>query len=344
MPVAPSEDAMLLHVAPDLLELGLASCALVARGADNARTPPELIAYRRATGERLAGFWKNRSISAHPAVREYHRVHELFGAAGQAPAPEKLITFLRRRKDLTASGALVDCYNVVSVRTLLSIGAHDLAKLATPITLRRTTDADTYVPLGGGDEVRLPGEYAYIDPQNRIICRLETLQGDYSKVSPETRDLAFFLQGNRCISPGMLLKGAWLLAEMVEKFCGARAELDCFYDAPAAPVPPGKPTVPIDTFKGAQVVVGSVLDAQPHPTMSALSVVRASAGKEVEALALTSTLPAGVAGRKVVLFTGLHPLTVGDRAFTAYAPAAWAQEGGEVPEVVSTIPDGKKLY
>src|SRR5262245_25558220 len=125
---------MLLSVAPDLLDKGLCAAALTVRGLDNSRTPPELIAYRRQTGQRLAAFWKNRSTSAHPVVREYHRVHEQVGAPGQPPAPEKLITYLRRQRDLTAAGAVVDCYNLVSVKTLLSIGAHDLAKLATPVT------------------------------------------------------------------------------------------------------------------------------------------------------------------------------------------------------------------
>ena len=52
-----------------------------------------------------------------------------------------------------------------------------------------------------------PGEYAYVDPQGRIICRLEALQCDYSKVTHESRNVVFFLQGNRYLSPAVLLKG-----------------------------------------------------------------------------------------------------------------------------------------
>jgi DNA/RNA-binding domain of Phe-tRNA-synthetase-like protein len=336
---------MLLDVYPNLLELGLACCALIVRNADNTRTRPELIAYRRQVGQKLAGFWKNRSISTHPAIREYHRVHEQFGVIGQAPAPEKLITYVRRQRDLTATSALVDCYNLVSVRTLLSIGAHDLKKLVTPITLRPCTPADTYTPLGGGEELPLAGEYAYIDPQNRVICRLETLQGDYSKVTPESRDVVFFLQGNRCLPAASLLKGAWLLAELLEKFCGGKAELESFHDASANPGSSlNKPTSTVEVFKQMNARVGTVVAVDPLATLPALSKIRVRLDSEVEALALTSTIPEGATGRRVLVITDLHPLAIAGDSYGAYVPAVCSESGGEIPEIVSAIPDGKRLY
>src|SRR5436189_4588346 len=154
---------MLLDVTPKSLELGLSAAALVARNVDNTRTVPELIAYRRAVGRKLAAHWKNRSISAHPAIREYHRLHQRFALEDESPAPEKLITYVRRNRDFTASGAVVDCYNIVSARTLLSIGAHDLSKLSLPITLRTTTPKDTFTPLGETNAKTIYDEYAYVD-------------------------------------------------------------------------------------------------------------------------------------------------------------------------------------
>src|SRR5262249_49285917 len=137
----------------------------------------------------------------------------------------------RRHRDLNPIGPVVDCYNLVSARTLLSLGGHDLDRLATPVTLRRCTADDVFVPLGKTEEARLSGEYGYVDPHGRVICRLEVLQGDYSKATRESRNVLFILQGNRCLPAPVLLKGTWLLAEMIEKFCGGRVELVDFHDA-----------------------------------------------------------------------------------------------------------------
>jgi DNA/RNA-binding domain of Phe-tRNA-synthetase-like protein len=221
----------MLHVDPELLRAGLSAAVVVARGVDNGRTSPELMAYRRKVGRELAEHWKNRSLSSHPVFHEYERVHQLFGVAGEPAAPEKLLRYVRRHQDLTAAGAAVDCYNLVSAKTLLSIGAHDLARLETPVTLRRATDRDVFIPLDETAPRPVAGEYAYIDPHGRVICRLEVLQGDHTKVDTTSRDIVFFLQDNQAFGASRLLEGCWLLAELIEVFCGGQAELAGYVDA-----------------------------------------------------------------------------------------------------------------
>jgi DNA/RNA-binding domain of Phe-tRNA-synthetase-like protein len=221
----------MLNVSPELLRLGLSTAVVVARGVDGSRTPPELAAYRQSAGRRLAAFWKNRSLSSHPALQEYERLHRRFGVADEPAAPEKLLRYVRRHQDFTAAGAVVDCYNLVSAATLLSIGAHDLAKLKPPITLRPVEPGDTFIPLGESTPRDCQGEYAYADPEGQVICRMEVLQGDATKVGPTSRDVVFFLQNNREIPVQDLLAGAWLLVELIERFCGGTAELAGFLEA-----------------------------------------------------------------------------------------------------------------
>jgi DNA/RNA-binding domain of Phe-tRNA-synthetase-like protein len=225
----------MLNVSPDLLSLGLSTAVVVARGVDGSQTPLELAVYRQRAGRRLAAFWKNRSLSSHPALQEYETLHRRFGVADEPAAPEKLLRYVRRHQDFTAAGAVVDCYNLVSAKTLLSIGAHDLARLKLPITLRPVEPSDTFIPLGETTPRDCRGEYAYVEPDGRIICRMEVLQGDATKVGPATRDIVFFFQNNREIPVRDLLAGAWLLVELIERFCGGTAELAGFLEAPEAP-------------------------------------------------------------------------------------------------------------
>jgi DNA/RNA-binding domain of Phe-tRNA-synthetase-like protein len=221
----------MLNVSPDLLSLGLSTAVVVARGVTSSPTPSGLADYRRTVGKRLSAYWKNRSLSSDPVLREYERVHSVFAVSGEPSAPEKLLRYVRRHQDFTAAGTVVDCYNLVSAKTLLSIGAHDLAKLKVPITLRPVVATDVFVPLGEKEPKSCTGEYAYVDPDGRIICRMEVLQADFTKVEATSRDIVFFLQGNREIPTQDLLAGAWLLAELTERFCGGVAELVSFQES-----------------------------------------------------------------------------------------------------------------
>lgn len=221
----------LLRVDPDLSRLGVSTAVVVARGVDNATTSRELIAYRRQVAKELAAIWRGESITDDPRIRAYRSLHRRFGATSEPASPEKLLSFVRRNHDLTGTGAVIDCYNLASIRTLVSVGAHDLANLEPPVTLRVCAEEDRFRPLDGAPPRSCAGEYGYVDAKNRIVCRLDVLQGAETAVHHESKDVAFFLQGNAALADTDLLRGAWYLVELLECFCGGDASLVGFDSA-----------------------------------------------------------------------------------------------------------------
>ncbi len=227
-----------LKVDPDLVQLGFSTAVVIAQGVDNTSMTPELISYRRQATEELAASWRGQSISDHPSIAAYHALHEQFGVNSLPASPEKLISFIRRHRDLTGTGAVIDCYNLASARSLLSIGAHDLAKLQIPVTLRVCTDEDRFSPLDGSPSHSCHGEYGYVDRKGRVICRLDVLQGQETAVDPSSTEIVFFLQGNADIPDTELLRGAWYLVELIERFCGGSAQLVALHSAKEESVAP----------------------------------------------------------------------------------------------------------
>lgn len=220
-----------LDVDPELAAKGLATAVVVGSGIQNRQTSPELIAYRRQAAAELAAAWRGRSISDHPAIAGFHELHQQFGVSDEPASPEKLISYVRRHRDLTGSGAVVDCYNLVSASTLVSIGAHDLDRLSLPVSLRICRAEDRFTPLDGSAARPCTGEYGYVDPHGRVICRLDVLQGAETTVDEGSNRVAFFLQGNQCLGSDDLLRAAWYLVELLERFCQADAELVAFHAA-----------------------------------------------------------------------------------------------------------------
>ncbi len=141
-------------------------------------------------------------------------------------SPENLLRMLMRHGGLPRVNLLVDIYNLVSVETHLALGAHDLARTDGNISLRFTTGSERFVPLGSESPKQVhAGEYAYIDDSEDIICRLETRQVEKTKVTLETTDCFFIVQGNSETDSRSVWDGANELISLVTRFCGGKERI-----------------------------------------------------------------------------------------------------------------------
>lgn len=223
-------DHSIFEISDEISREGVAVCVLVAREIDNTAWHPTLTAYREKSGASVSAFWQNRSVSSHPAIREYHRLHTLFGIAEEKSSAEFLLSIVQRNRDFTKTNPLVDCYNIVSAETLISIGAHDLEKITLPITMRTLGPDDVYVPLNETEPRRVDGEYGFVDHAHRVICRADIKQADFSKTTADTRDAMVILQDNRALKGGKLLNAARMVSELLTTFCGTRCEVVAYCD------------------------------------------------------------------------------------------------------------------
>ena len=111
---------------------------------------------------------------------------------------KRLLKNLLKKQEFHKINPLVDLYNLISMDTKLALGAHDLDKIEGNITLRLTQGNENYIPLGSEEakEVKA-GIYSYIDDANDIICYSEIRQVDKIKVTNESKDIFFIVQGNK---------------------------------------------------------------------------------------------------------------------------------------------------
>jgi DNA/RNA-binding domain of Phe-tRNA-synthetase-like protein len=105
--------------------------------------------------------------------------------------------------------------------TRLSLGAHDLDAVTGGISVRLTTGAERYYPVGAAEpEPVRPGEYAYIDAGGDVICRLEVRQSEKTKVTSATRDVFLIVQGNAATPPAYVRAGHDRLIALLQRFFG----------------------------------------------------------------------------------------------------------------------------
>jgi DNA/RNA-binding domain of Phe-tRNA-synthetase-like protein len=138
---------------------------------------------------------------------------------------ERLLLLALKRGELPAINSLVDAYNLVSLRTRCSLGAHDLDVLSLPVSLRILTGQESFTPLGETTPVAVtPGEYGYVDAADRLLCRLDVRQADFSKVTERTRNVLLIVEGTAEHAPEVLSRAFTEVMEVVTRYCGGTVE------------------------------------------------------------------------------------------------------------------------
>jgi DNA/RNA-binding domain of Phe-tRNA-synthetase-like protein len=211
-------------VSEDCLQLGLRAGAIIFRNVHITPSNPALRAVIalavRAIRTRFATPSDVRTL---PEVAAFRDLLRRAGANPRRdqPSVERLFTFALKRGDLPAINSLVDAYNLVSLRSVCSLGAHDLDRIELPVSLRHLTGRESFTPLGQSTPVSVvPGEYGYVDAADRVLCRLDVLQADFSKVTTRTENALLIIEGTTAHAQPTLRQAFADVTELVTRTCG----------------------------------------------------------------------------------------------------------------------------
>jgi DNA/RNA-binding domain of Phe-tRNA-synthetase-like protein len=220
---------MIFVVTDDCLLLGLRAGAILFRGLRVAAASAELrAAIARETEDLQRRIPTAALIRALPEVVGFEELIRKVGVNPRKlpPSVARLLAFALQRGALPAINTLVDAYNLVSMRSLLSLGAHDLDAIALPVTLRLLTGAEPFTPLGkSSPEAVRAGEFGYVDGKGRVLCRLDVLQAEFSKVTTETANALLIIEGTPVHSPDSFRRAFADAIETVTRYCGGIAEV-----------------------------------------------------------------------------------------------------------------------
>jgi DNA/RNA-binding domain of Phe-tRNA-synthetase-like protein len=220
-PVSSQYDSFEFNVSPQVIALGIRGICFAATNLQNSASSPEFEALAAPILREIAS--NPDDSQTDPILAEFRRLHQDVGAHPKkdVASPQTLLKIVRRSGQLPKINLLVDIYNLVSVETRLSLGAHDLSRITGNVTLRLTEGTERFVPLGMTDPIPVrKGEYCYIDDAPDILCRLEVRQADKTKTGPETRDAMIMIQGNRATNAACIQACYERLTSLIQKFCG----------------------------------------------------------------------------------------------------------------------------
>jgi len=217
------------RVAQECLDLGLRAGAILFRDVTIVDSPAELReAIDQFSTEVAETLPTAADIRATPEISAHYDILRRVGVKPRRrpPSTEKLLDLARSRQTLPAINALVDAYNLVSIQTRCSLGAHDLDRFAPPAELRLFRGDESFFPLGSAEPQPVKeGEFGYVDAEDRVLCRLDSLQADFSKVTSETTQVLLIVEATDRHQPEQIAAALQNSGELIERYCGGRGEI-----------------------------------------------------------------------------------------------------------------------
>ncbi|MFN9389663.1 MAG: B3/4 domain-containing protein [Betaproteobacteria bacterium] len=217
--------ALNFSIHPSVRALGVRGAFAVVEGVRNHVQPTGLPGLRAHLRQRLARELLPGFIETDPVLAGFRALHDAVGRANRRfPASaEALVSLYLRKGIIPEISPVVDIYNTVSLETRLSLGAHDLHEVRGNIDLRLTNGTECFVPLGATAPEPVPaGEYAYVDHDGEILCRLEHRQCERTRVTSTTRAVFCILQGHAGTDRAMIEAALARWVDLTTGLCGGR--------------------------------------------------------------------------------------------------------------------------
>jgi DNA/RNA-binding domain of Phe-tRNA-synthetase-like protein len=216
------------NITESVLATGLKGAYFTLSGVNNHESDPRLNKVKQTILDEVRSDLSPEKIKNDPILQGFRRLHQEVGVSNRknVASPESLLNTLLRSGRLPQINVLVDIYNLVSIKSRLALGAHDIAHISGNILLRMTTGTEGFWPLGAPEPKAVEaGEYAYIDDNNDIICRLETRQVEKTKVTVETTECFYIVQGNASTNDTYITSVMDELITLTKRFCGGEERI-----------------------------------------------------------------------------------------------------------------------
>ena len=177
----------LFDILPDLT-IGM----VVAKGVDNTHPSKEIDNLLVEAVEGLKKNFTGEKAQEHPRIKPWRTAFSKLGISG-SKFPSSIESMARRilkGDPFPSINPLVDLYNSISLKFLVTMGGHDLDTLEGNIHLRFAEGWEPFTPMGGGETIPVPkGELVYRDDREVLTRNWVWRQCEKDKATEKTKNI-----------------------------------------------------------------------------------------------------------------------------------------------------------
>jgi lysyl-tRNA synthetase class 2 len=206
---------------------------VVACGVSNQGENQKLIELLRRVEDNATKDASLMEIKSHPRIASWRQAYSDFGVNPNKfyCSIESLGRRARRGDQLPYINTLVALFNYFSLKHMVPSGGDDLDRVEGNLCLTLAKGNEPFTPLGSEViEYPAPGEVVYVD-NSKVMCRCwNWRQGDQTKLTPATTNVAINVDCLPPVSKGEAEAITRELADLVRQFCGGEVKY-LFLDA-----------------------------------------------------------------------------------------------------------------
>jgi DNA/RNA-binding domain of Phe-tRNA-synthetase-like protein len=198
---------------------------VIARGLDNTGENQRLVGLLRKVEGDAVQDESLQDIKNHPGIAPWRQAYSDFGANPNKfyCSIESLARRTRRGDQLAYINTLVALFNYFSLKHMVPSGGDDLNSVDGDLCLALAKGDEPFTPFNSTEvEYPEPGEVIYVD-NSRVMCRRwNWRQGDQTKLTPMTTNVAINVD---CLPPVSTQEARTIteeLADLVREFCGGQ--------------------------------------------------------------------------------------------------------------------------
>lgn len=202
---------------------------VIAHDVDNSSANEEIARMLKTIQEDTRNRFSGVDLSQHPHILPWQEAYAKFGAKPKdyRCSSEALIRMVVNGRDLRSINKLVDLYNYISLKYVLTLGGEDLDAMKGDLVLAYAEGNESFIPLGSdANDPPAVGEVVYKDDEGVICRRWNWREGDRTKLTESTKNVVLVAEGLPPIERNVVENATKELAELVRKYCGGEIRVE----------------------------------------------------------------------------------------------------------------------
>jgi len=196
---------------------------VVVRGGNNSGENAKLLQLLRKVEQDATNDESLQDIKNHPRIASWRQAYSNLGTNPNKfySSIESLARRARRGDQLSYINTLVALFNYFSLKHMVPSGGDDLDRVDGNLCLTIAKGNEPFTPLSSEVmEYPEPGEVIYVDNIKVMCRRWNWRQGDQTKLTPATTNVAINVDCLPPVLPGEAKAITEELADLVKEFCG----------------------------------------------------------------------------------------------------------------------------
>jgi DNA/RNA-binding domain of Phe-tRNA-synthetase-like protein len=159
-------------------------------------------------------------------IKSWRDAYRLFGAkpAKFRSSIEGMVRRVLNNNELPAINTVVDIGNILSIRHIITAGAHAIDVVTGDISLKRASGEESFTPFGTDiTEKTEPGEIIFTEGKNCLVRRWSWRQAEHTSIKNSTTAFEMNIDGLPPVTREETESICIEAMELIKRFCGEKA-------------------------------------------------------------------------------------------------------------------------